>query len=123
MEWYVHIKTLHISSAILTVSLLFLRLALDAMNKPDWRKSWLKRLPHINDTLLLSSAIFLLVITGWNPLQHVWLGVKLLLVLGYIVSGWFALKTSLRTRFRVTAAILCLVQVSAIFLLATTKPF
>lgn len=110
------------TTAILTVILLALRLGLDAIRKPGWRNTFLKHMPHINDTLLLSSAIFLLVVTGWSPFQHLWLSFKLLLVLGYIVTGWFALKVNLRKRFRVMATLLSLVQVWIIFFLAMTKP-
>lgn len=122
MEWYIPVKYAHITTAAITISLLLLRLGLDVVNRPSWRKTLLKRLPHINDSLLLATAIFLLVVTGWNPFQHFWLGMKLLLVVGYIVSGWFALRVNLATRYRVVAVALALVQVSAIFWLATTKP-
>lgn len=122
MDWYFPVKNLHMATGVVTISLLLLRLGLDIINRPGWRDTFLKRLPHINDTLLLASAILLLVVTGWNPFQHSWLGVKLLLVVGYIVTGWFALRLTMRTRFRVMAAILALVQICVIFVLATTKP-
>ncbi|MCC5879616.1 MAG: SirB2 family protein [Idiomarina sp.] len=122
MDWYFPVKNLHMATAVFTVTLLLLRLGLDVINRPGWRNTLLKRLPHVNDTLLLASAIFLLVVTGWNPFQHFWLGVKLLLVVGYIVTGWFALRLTMRARFRAMAAILALVQMCVIFVLATTKP-
>ncbi|MGX5915354.1 SirB2 family protein [Aliidiomarina sp. Khilg15.8] len=122
MDWYFPLKHLHMTTAVLTISLFLLRLGLDVINQPGWRHTWLRRLPHINDTLLLGSAVALLFITGWNPFHNLWLGIKLLLVLGYIVTGWFALKTTMRPRIRVMAAVLSLVQVCVIFFLAMTKP-
>lgn len=122
MDWYLPIKHLHMTTAVLTVSLLLLRLGLDLVNQPNWRNTQLRHLPHINDTLLLGSAIALLIITGWNPFQNLWLGIKLLLVVGYIITGWFALKITMRPRIRVTAAMLSVVQICVIFFLAMTKP-
>lgn len=122
MEWYVPVKYVHIATAVITLSLMLLRLGLDLIRRPDWRGTLLSRLPHINDSLLLLSALFLLGITGWNPFLHAWLGIKLLLVVSYIVSGWFALRVQLATRHRVIAAGFVLLHISAIIWLATTKP-
>lgn len=49
-------------------------------------------LPHLLDSLLLLSGVTLAWMAAINPLQHSWLGVKLLALLGYIVFGTLAMK-------------------------------
>jgi len=122
MSAYLILKHLHVTTAYLTVVLFSLRLLLDAVGKPDWRKTPLRWIPHANDTVLLTAAISLLFVTPWVPLVHGWLTAKIFLLIGYIVAGLFALRTTLGTPTRVVAAVLALVQITAIFHLALTKP-
>lgn len=122
MSAYVILKHLHVTTAALTVVLFSLRLLLDAVGRPGWRQSPLRWIPHANDTVLLAAAIGLLMVTPWMPFVHGWLTAKVLLLVGYIVAGVFAFKTSLNPPVRVFAAVLALVQVAAIFHLALAKP-
>jgi uncharacterized membrane protein SirB2 len=48
------------------------------------------------DTLLLSAGVTMWVLLSWHPVQHPWLGTKLLLLLLYIVLGSLALKRAPR---------------------------
>jgi uncharacterized membrane protein SirB2 len=122
MSAYLILKHLHVTTAYLTVVLFALRLLLDAVGKPDWRKTPLRWIPHVNDTILLAAAISLLFVTPWVPLVHGWLTAKIFLLIGYIIAGLFALKTTLGAPTRVVAAVLALVQITAIFHLALNKP-
>lgn len=122
MSIYVILKHAHMTAAYLTVSLLALRLLLDAVGRPGWRQSALRWIPHANDTVLLVAAISLLFVGGWNPLTQGWLLAKIILLLGYIAAGLFALKVTVSRPIRIVATILALVQVSAIFHLAMSKP-
>ncbi|MDO6443057.1 SirB2 family protein [Marinobacter sp. 2_MG-2023] len=122
MSTYVILKTLHMSTAYLTITLFVLRLLLDAVGKPGWRQGPLRWIPHANDTVLLVAAISLLFVGGWNPLEQGWILAKIVLLLGYIAAGLFALKVTVSRPVRVVAAVLALVQVSAIFHLAMAKP-
>jgi uncharacterized membrane protein SirB2 len=54
---------------------------------PPWR--WLS---YGIDTLLLAAGVTLWAVLSLNPVQSPWLGVKLLLLLLYIVLGSLALK-------------------------------
>lgn len=47
----------------------------------------LRVLPHAIDTLLLASGLWLMTMTGQYPLAAPWLGVKLILLVVYIVLG------------------------------------
>ncbi len=95
---------------------------MDAVGRPGWRMTPLRWIPHANDTVLLVAAISLLFVGGWNPLEQGWLLAKIALLLGYIAAGLFALKVTVSRPIRVVAAVLALVQVSAIFHLAMAKP-
>ncbi|MBV2127591.1 SirB2 family protein [Arsukibacterium indicum] len=122
MEYYVLLKHLHMLCAYLSATLFIGRLLLDMAGKPNWRQSPLRRLPHINDTLLLSLAFTLLAIGPWQPFSHQWLGFKILLLLGYIMFGFAALKQSLAVPTRTICAVLALAQLAGIFYLARFKP-
>lgn len=122
MEFYSLFRHLHIVTAVITAALMLLRLGLDALGQPQWRRTPLRWLPHANDTLLLASALGLVWISGWMPLVHHWLTLKILLLVGYILAGKKALETDRPQRGRVVAAILALAQLSLIFLLALFKP-
>ncbi|BES72751.1 SirB2 family protein [Marinobacter nanhaiticus D15-8W] len=122
MQWYPLLKHIHITTAGLTAVLFILRLALDAGGRPGWRSTPLKWLPHLNDTLLLAAAIGLLVVTGWMPFVHHWLTGKVILLLGYIVAGRYAIKPRYGRSTRITAATLALFQLALIFWLALNKP-
>nr|WP_284709350.1 SirB2 family protein [Marinobacter sediminum] len=116
------LKHLHVTTAFITVILFAVRLLMDLVGRPGWRETPLRWIPHANDTLLLAAAIGLVVVTPWMPFVHGWLTAKIILLIGYIFAGVFALKATLSARARVAAAILALVQVAAIFHLALTKP-
>lgn len=122
MNAYPLLKAIHMTAAYLTVTLFVLRLVLDAAGKPGWRQTSLRWIPHANDTILLTAAISLLFVTGWLPFVHHWLTAKVLLLIGYIVAGVFALKVTLGLQVRLIASVLALVQVMLIFHLAMTKP-
>ncbi|AZT85055.1 invasion protein [Marinobacter sp. NP-4(2019)] len=123
MSAYLILKQIHMTTAYLTVTLFALRLLLDAVGKPDWRRTPLRWIPHANDTVLLVAAISLLFVTPWMPFVHGWLTAKIFLLVGYIVAGVFAMKQTASLTVRLVASVLALVQVMAIFHLAMTKPF
>ncbi|WP_404417514.1 SirB2 family protein [Marinospirillum sp.] len=122
METYLLIKHLHMTTAYLTAFLFLLRLGLDAAGRSGWRQSPLRWLPHINDSLLLMAALMLLALSGWMPGVHAWLTIKLLLLVGYILAGWVALRQGLPKHWRLLGAVLALAQLLGIFFLAIHKP-
>lgn len=123
MSGYLILKSVHMIAAYLTVVLFALRLLLDAVGKPNWRKTPLRWIPHANDTILLVAAISLLFVTPWSPFVHGWLTAKIFLLVGYIAAGVFAMKETRSLQVRLIASVLALVQIMAIFHLALAKPF
>lgn len=122
MEYYAILKGVHMLAAYLTAALMLLRLGLDLGGWSSWRKTPLRWIPHVNDTLLLAAALALIGVTGWMPLVHHWLTAKVVLLVGYIVAGKWALDLSRPGPVRVGAAIAALLQLLLIFVLALWKP-
>jgi len=123
MTSYIILKHLHMTTAYLTITLFALRLLLDAVGRPGWRQTPLRFIPHINDTILLVAAIALVFVAGYASAMPGWLITKIVLLFGYIIAGVFALNTTVGKPARIVAAVLALVQVTAIFHLAMAKPF
>lgn len=88
---YLWVKYLHVTCVVLSVSLFVLRGALELMAQP-WRQ-WrlLKVAPHVIDTVLLTSALWLAWRIGQYPFVHGWLTAKVLALLAYILLGMRAL--------------------------------
>ncbi|MFC6631917.1 SirB2 family protein [Microbulbifer taiwanensis] len=122
MASYSIVKLIHITCAVLSISLFALRVGLDAGGKSQWRRSPLRWVPHVNDSLLLTAAIVLVFLGGWNPLTNHWLAAKILLLFGYIAAGMVALRQTLERGSRLVSALVALLLVALIFYLAMRKP-
>ena len=89
---YLHLRLLHISCASLSISLFLLRGVLQLAGV-DWRRRrWLRIVPHLNDTVLLSAAIALTVMSHQYPVAQAWLSAKVIALLVYIVLGSVAFR-------------------------------
>ena len=122
MEYYSVIKGVHMLTAYLTAALMLVRLGLDLVGRTGWRATPLRWIPHLNDTILLVAALALVGVTVWMPLVHHWLTAKIVLLIGYIVAGKWALDLERCGNVRTVAALVALLQLSVIFFLAILKP-
>lgn len=112
--------------------LLFVAITLILFNLRFWlRTFWPQRtipkvlriLPHINDTLLLLTGIKLMILTRYVPFGNAnWLGVKLTLLVVYILLGMFCLKSPPRTAKSAVGYVLSMACIVAICWLARYKP-
>jgi uncharacterized membrane protein SirB2 len=68
---------------------------------------------HVVDTLLLVSAVALLVVASMNPLQQPWLIEKIILVIAYIGFGFVVAKS---TQFKTQVIALAAVTVSLLLI-------
>lgn len=89
---------------------------------PMLQNKLVKILPHVNDTLLLTAAIFLSIMSGMYPFIVGWLSIKVILLVGYIVAGIFALKRGKTKQSRLIAFVIALACILAIFATAAIKP-
>jgi uncharacterized membrane protein SirB2 len=111
IELYLPLRQLHIACAILSVSLFVLRGALMLADSPRQRNLVLRYLPHVVDTVLLTSALMLTTIVRQYPFSNGWLTAKLALLVVYVVLGSIALKRGRTRVVRITALVAALVTV------------
>jgi uncharacterized membrane protein SirB2 len=118
---YPLIRTLHIATVHLTLILFLLRGFWMLTDSPRLNARWTRIVPHINDTLLLTAAIAMLLVAGLNPLDQPWLLAKILGLLAYIGLGTLALKRGKTKSIRVKALIAALGVFGYIIAVAITK--
>ena len=117
---YLAVKHAHMGFVYLTITLFVLRALLQFAGQ-DWRKWKLLRiLPHVNDTLLLTAAIWLSVTSHQYPFVHGWLTAKVIGLLAYIGFGMIALHRIAPLRVRLPAFAAALASVSYVVLAAIT---
>ena len=120
-EHYLAIKYLHILTAVVSVSLFCLRFLLLMKRPAGLRRRWIRVLPHVNDTLLLTFAILLCFATRQAPLATPWLSEKVLAVILYIVAGLFAQKWAKSRTGQITWFIIALALFAYAANIAVTK--
>jgi uncharacterized membrane protein SirB2 len=100
---YVALKNLHLATIALTLTLFVLRGAWMMADSPRLQARWVRIVPHVNDTLLLTSGISLAILMQQYPLVHGWLTAKFFALIAYIVLGTLALKRGKTKARRITA--------------------
>ena len=120
---YLIVKHSHLLLVALTFLLFNLRFWLRFAHPAQTLPKLLKIFPHLNDTLLFLSGLWLIHLTGWIPFANAnWLGVKLLLLLCYIIFGaktMHAVPRSSRALLFYALSMLCFASIIA---LAYFKP-
>ena len=122
MNSYLFIKTVHISCAVITFLGFSLRGYWMLVASKHLQHKLIRSLPHLIDTLLLLSAIALVVMSRQYPFRVDWVTMKVLLLIIYIVLGTFALKRGKTRRIRGLCFALALLSIAAIFSIAILKP-
>ena len=109
MEYFL-VKYLHVGCVVISLSLFSLRGTLQLLSQP-WRQWRLLRVaPHIIDTVLLGSGLWMAWRIGQYPFVDSWLTAKVLVLTGYILLGMRALGKNTPTSQRLPffmAALLC----------------
>ncbi len=93
MTFYETLKLAHISCVVISGSLFIYRYARLSLHPDQALPKALKVLPHINDTVLLSCAIGMLVLIGLNPFTTPWLLAKIVALVLYIVLGAICMRS------------------------------
>ena len=89
---------------------------------PRLQLKLVKIFPHIVDTLLLLSAIVLVVMSQQYPFSTDWVTMKLVLLVLYVVFGTFALKRGKTKAIRTVFLGVSLLTILSIFAVAGIKP-
>ncbi len=109
------------STAFISISLFMLRGFWVFRESPMMTKKWVKILPHVNDTALLITAVFLAMGIHQYPFTHDWLTAKLVALFFYIGFGMFALKRAKEIKNKVIFFILALLTFNYIVGVALTR--
>lgn len=118
---YLAIKHLHITFAVLSGSFFLLRGLWMLADSPMLQRRWVKVVPHVVDTLLLSSALVLVFWSGQYPFVQPWLTAKVLALVAYIVLGTVALKRGKTQGVRAFALLAALATFAYIVAVALTR--
>ena len=100
---YLLLKMIHVSSVVISYSLFFLRGIWLMQDSNNLRQRWVKVLPHVIDTILLTSAIALAVLIQQDPLNNAWLTAKVIGLLIYILLGLIAIRFGKTKKTRIAA--------------------
>ena len=120
------LKLVHISCAALSISGFFYRGLLRFYAPQRLQRKWLKIVPHVVDTLLLASAIALMVQSSLYPTTQPWILTKIILLVVYIGLGLQTLrfaKTRRTALLSFALAILCFGYIVAVAITRQPWPF
>jgi uncharacterized membrane protein SirB2 len=118
---YLAIKYLHITSVALSGSFFLLRGFWMLRESDMLQQRWVKVLPHIIDTLLLSSALIMVFWSAQYPFVQPWLTAKLIALIAYIGLGTVALKRGKTKAVRTWAWLAALATFAYIVAVALTR--
>ena len=90
--FYYLVLSLHILTVCISISLFLLRSVWVFKMDARLQLRWVKILPHVNDSLLLTAGVTLAVITQQNPLVQTWLTAKIVALVMYILLGMMVIK-------------------------------
>ena len=118
---YMMAKHLHLTAVALSILLFIFRFIWSRFDTGILAKKWVRIVPHVIDTILLASAIWLCVILSQYPIANAWLTFKVIGVVAYIVLGLFALKKAKTSMGQWACFIAALVVLMGTAMVAVTK--
>lgn len=93
MDTYSLLKHVHLITVAVTLALFVIRGVWMMLESPMLHRRWVRILPHVNDTVLLVSALWMAIGVWRYPMVfHGWITAKLVALVVYIVLGIVALK-------------------------------
>ena len=114
------IKTIHLATVAISLGLFLIRGLWMMQGSNLLSRKWVRIVPHINDTVLLISAIILAIQIQQYPFVHAWLTAKVLALIAYIVLGTLALKRGRTKQARTVFWCLALATFAYIVMVART---
>jgi uncharacterized membrane protein SirB2 len=103
IEYYLPLRHVHIACAVLSIALFAFRGGLMIAKSPLLDGRVLRTLPHVVDTVLLTTALMLTTVVHQYPFVHGWLTMKVVLLVAYVVLGSVALRRGRTKRARIVA--------------------
>ncbi|MEE9322496.1 MAG: SirB2 family protein [Granulosicoccus sp.] len=118
---YQYIKIIHLVAVSLSITGFLLRGIGVAANARWLKNNLVRTLPHINDSVLLASALALVWISGTTPLNSSWLLAKVIGLLVYIALGTIAIRPGRSKKTRMLAWLFSLFVFGYIVSVALSK--
>lgn len=115
---YIGIKHLHITTVYITIALFTLRGAWMMFSPGMLQQRWVRIVPHVNDTVLLLSAIVLVVMSRQYPFVQGWLTAKVIGLVVYIGLGVVALRAGKSKGVRIAAFFAALLTIAYVYSVA-----
>jgi uncharacterized membrane protein SirB2 len=110
-EYYLLLRHAHIGCAILSIALFVVRGGLMLAESPWQRNAVLRYLPHVVDSMLLTTALMLTTVIHQYPFSTGWVTMKVVLLVVYIVLGSNAMKRGRTKRIRTAALVAALLTI------------
>jgi uncharacterized membrane protein SirB2 len=110
-EYYVGLRQAHIGFAMLSIALFMVRGGLMLAESRLLQARTLQVLPHVIDTMLLTTALMLTTVIHQYPFSTGWLTAKVVLLVVYIVLGSIAIKRGRTRAIRIAAFIAALLTI------------
>lgn len=121
IEHYHALKQAHVAFAVTSVALFTLR-GVGVLAGARWpMAALLRRASVVIDTLLIGAGASLWWLLSLQPLRERWLGVKLVLIVVYIVLGSLALKRAPTPAGRAAAFVAALACIATVAAIALTR--
>ena len=122
MEYYSFTKTIHVMTVIISIVLFILRVRLLIVKSAALKNTIFRILPHFNDSILLFSAVSLLILGGIVPgNENPWVIAKIIAMVMYILIGFYIFKSKLNRKRTIIMFIIALTIYSYIVHTAITK--
>lgn len=118
---YLAVKWLHLSCAALSIAGFALRGVLMLAGSPLLQARFVRIAPHVVDTALLGSAVWLALFLHQYPFVDGWLTAKLAALIAYIALGSVALRRGRTRAARAWAFAAALVAAGYIVSVALTR--
>lgn len=115
------LKLIHVTCAFVSIAGFALRGYWMAVDNRLLQHRVAKVLPHVIDTLLLGSALTLLIVLQLSPLTQPWLSAKIIALLLYIGLGMVALRFGQSKQIKVCASLLALLTAGYMVSVAYSK--
>ncbi len=121
MALYETIKIIHIATAFISIIGFLIRGIWMMQSSSRLQQRWVIVAPHINDTILLLSAIVLVVISSQYPGSIDWINAKIVALIFYIILGTIALKRGKTKTIRIVAWCSAILVFAYILAVAVSK--
>lgn len=121
--YYTALKHSHLLFVVITILLFNVRFFWKQWAPQNSPHKIFRIIPHINDTLLLITGAMMAYTVKFIPFVNAnWLGIKLILLMGYIAFGILAIKAPARSSKAITNYILSMLTIGLMMYLAIAKP-